>query len=141
MPIKNYTTTVDVYTSLGEIQGALAKHGATKIVVDYENGKPSAVAFMLNGPRGIQGFVLPALVDGTLRAFAKQKVKVDRGQAEKTAWRNTRDWVLAQMAFIEASDVPMDQVFLPYLTDKTGRNLYEVYASGQLMLGEGEHDA
>jgi hypothetical protein len=136
MPIKNYTTKVDVYTSLGEIQGALAKHGATKIMIDYNGGKPTAVTFALNGPRGIQGFVLPALVDGTLRAFTKQKVKVDREQAEMTAWRNTRDWVLAQMAFIEASDVPVDQVFLPYLVDKSGKTLYEVYANGQLQLTE-----
>ena len=28
MAIKNYTSTVDVFTSLGEIQGALAGHGA-----------------------------------------------------------------------------------------------------------------
>ena len=28
MAIKNYTTEVDAYQSLGEIQGALAKHGA-----------------------------------------------------------------------------------------------------------------
>lgn len=35
MPIKNYTTKVDVYTSLGEIQGALARNGACKIMIDY----------------------------------------------------------------------------------------------------------
>ena len=29
MAIKNYTTEVEVYKSLGEIQGALAGHGAT----------------------------------------------------------------------------------------------------------------
>lgn len=28
MAIKNYTTKVDAYTSIGEIQGALARHGA-----------------------------------------------------------------------------------------------------------------
>ena len=39
LAIKNYTTKVDVYQSLGEIQGALAKHGATKIMIDYENEK------------------------------------------------------------------------------------------------------
>ena len=36
MAIKNYTTTIDVYKSLGEIQGALASHGARKIMVDYD---------------------------------------------------------------------------------------------------------
>ena len=36
MAIKNYTTTIDVYKSLAEIQGALASHGARKIMVDYD---------------------------------------------------------------------------------------------------------
>lgn len=41
MAIKNYTSTVDVFTSLGEIQGALAGHGARQIMVEYdEKGRP-----------------------------------------------------------------------------------------------------
>lgn len=31
MAIKNYTTSIDVYKSLGEIQDALASHGARKL--------------------------------------------------------------------------------------------------------------
>lgn len=31
MPIKNYTTEIDAFRSIGEIQGILASHGATKI--------------------------------------------------------------------------------------------------------------
>ncbi len=50
MAIKNYTTKVDVYTSIGEIQGALARHGATKIMIDYDNGKPQAIAFGIDTP-------------------------------------------------------------------------------------------
>ncbi len=135
MPIKNYTTKVDIYTSLGEIQGALAKAGAQKIMVDYDNGKPIGVTFALYRESfGLQGFTLPAAVDGTLRVFAKQKVKPDREQAERTAWRNVRDWVLAQVALIESCDVPIDEIFLPYLTDKSGQTLYQIYSSGQLML-------
>lgn len=30
MPILNYTTKVDVYTTIGAIQGTLVKHGAKK---------------------------------------------------------------------------------------------------------------
>lgn len=67
MAIKNYTTKVDVYTSIGEIQGALARHGATKIMIDYDNGKPQAIAFGIDTPVGPRGFRLPAAVDGTLR--------------------------------------------------------------------------
>lgn len=130
MAIKNYTTKVDVYTSIGEIQGALARHGATKIMIDYDNGKPQAIAF---------GIDTPAAVDGTLRVFAAQKIKADREQAEMTAWRNVRDWVLAQMAMIESCDVPMQQIFLPYMADDRGRTVYELYAAGQLALGAGEN--
>ena len=138
MAIKNYTTKVDAYTSIGEIQGALARHGATKVMIDYEAGKPVAVTFALMGPRGLRGFTLPAAVDGTLRVFQKQKIRADREQAEKTAWRNVRDWVLAQVALVESCDVPMDEVFLPYLTDGQGGTLYQLYACGQLMLTDGE---
>lgn len=134
MAIKNYTTKVDVYTSIGEIQGALARHGATKIMIDYDNGKPQAIAFGIDTPVGPRGFRLPAAVDGTLRVFAAQKIKADREQAEMTAWRNVRDWVLAQMAMIESCDVAVDEVFFPYLTDGNGRTLYQAYATGQLML-------
>lgn len=136
MPIKSYTTKVDVYQSLGEIQGALAKNGARKIMIDYdENGNPVGVTFGINTPQGSLGFLLPANIEGVLKVFAKQKIKTDREQAERTAWRNIRDWVLAQMAFVEAGNVEVDEVFLPYLTDGKGRTLYQVYQSGQLLLG------
>lgn len=136
MPIKNYTTKVDVYQSLGEIQGTLAKNGARKIMIDYdENGNPVGVTFGINTPQGSLGFLLPANIEGVLKVFAKQKIKTDRAQAERTAWRNIRDWVLAQMAFVEAGNVEVDEVFLPYLTDGKGRTLYQVYQSGQLLLG------
>ena len=136
MPIKNYTTKVDVYQSLGEIQGALAKNGARKIMIDYdEKGNPVGVTFGINTPQGSLGFLLPANIEGVLKVFAKQKIKTDRSQAERTAWRNIRDWVLAQMAFVEAGNVEVDEVFLPYLTDGKGRTLYQVYQSGQLLLG------
>ena len=136
MPLLNYTTKVDVYQSLGEIQGALAKNGARKIMIDYdENGNPVGVTFGINTPQGSLGFLLPANIEGVLKVFAKQKIKTDRAQAERTAWRNIRDWVLAQMAFVEAGNVEVDEVFLPYLTDGKGRTLYQVYQSGQLLLG------
>ena len=137
MAIKNYTTTIDAHISIGEIQGALAKHGAAKIMVDYDDGRPAAVSFAINTEGGPRGFRLPAAVDGTLRVFARQKVKANRAQAERTAWRNIRDWVLAQMALVESCDAEMAEVFLPYLTDGRGNTLYEVYARGQLMLGDG----
>ena len=42
------------------------------------------------------------------------------------------------MAFVEAGNVQVDEVFLPYMTDGKGRTLYQVYQHGQLMLGDGQ---
>lgn len=143
MPIKNYTTEIDAYRSIGEIQGVLASHGASKIVLDYNAGEPVSVAFCIETPGGLRGFKLPANVDGVRGVFAQQKVKPKPGQAERTAWRNVRDWIFAQMALIEAGQVQLEEVFLPYLTDNSGRTLFEAYRSGLLALDasrEGESD-
>lgn len=140
MPIKNYTSGVSPYTSLGEIQGALAQNGASKIMVDYEHGEPVAVTFAMETMHGLQGFTIPAPMEGTLRAFQKQNVKVDKEQAKRTAWRNVRDWIMAQVALVESCDVPMDQVFLPFLTDRSGKTIYEIYAKGQLLLAGDVND-
>lgn len=135
MAIKNYSSKVDVYTSLGEIQGALAKGGARKIMIDYdETGDPIGLTFGLLVEGQILGFQFPANIDGVLAAFKREKIKVDREQAKRTAWRNIRDWVLAQMAFVEAGNVQADEVFLPYLTDGRGTTLYTAFRSGQLAL-------
>ena len=135
MPIKNYTTEIDVYRSLGEIQGALAAHGASRVMIDYDGGAPTSVTFAIETPAGVRGFRLPANVEGVRGVFAKQRVKATPGQAERTAWRNVRDWIMAQMAIIEAGMVQLDEVFLPYLVDSNGTTLYQAYLSGQLALG------
>lgn len=142
MAIKNYTTTIDVYKSLGEIQGTLASHGARKIMVDYDAaGQPIGVMFAVETPDGPRGFSLPANVEGVRAVFARQKVKSKEGQVERTAWRNVRDWIMAQMAIIEAGQVQIDEVFLPYLTDRQGRTLYSLYQGGQLALGDGKEES
>lgn len=138
MAIKNYTSTVPVYQSMAEIQGALAQHGARKIMVDYdEAGQPSGITFGIETPAGARAFALPANVEGVRAVFARQKVKPQEGQAERTAWRNIRDWTMAQMAIIEAGQVTVEEVFLPYLTDGKGQTLYQLYAGGKFMLGDG----
>lgn len=138
MAIKNYTTSIDVYKTLGEIQGELASHGARKIMVDYDgSGQPVGVTFGIETPAGPRLFCLPANIDGVRAVFEKQKVRAAPGQAERTAWRNIRDWIMAQMAIIEAGQVDMVQVFFPYLSDHTGRTVYQMYQGGYLQIGEG----
>lgn len=139
MPLLNYTTKVDVYTTLGEIQGQLVKHGAKKIMQDYdEQCRITALTFMISTPAGYRGIRLPANVDAVHKVLTRQKVKCDRAQAERVAWRIIKDWVEAQMAILESEMVQMDEIFLPYMVNDNGQTLFEAYRRNQLMIPEGE---
>lgn len=135
MPIKNYTTKIDVYTSLGEIQGALAKAGAVKMMIEYDgSGMPTSLAFGLNIGGNNIAYILPVNTDGVAAVLSKQKVKADKAQVQRIAWRNIRDWVLAQLALIEAGNVSADEVFLPYMANNSGTTLYQLVKDGRLAL-------
>lgn len=121
--------------SIGAIQGCLVKHGAKKIMTDYDNdGHVSALSFLVDTPSGQRGIKLPANTDKVQRVLAKQKVKADREQAEKVAWRILKDWVEAQMAVLESEMVQMDEIFLPYMINGSGETVYQLYQRQQLML-------
>ena len=135
MPLLNYTTKVDIYTTLGAIQGQLVKHGAKKILQDYDdNGRIIALSFMIDTPAGLRGIKLPANVDAVFKVLKEQKVKCDREQAERVAWRIVKDWVEAQMAILESEMVQMDEIFLPYMVNNSGQTLFEAYRNNQLLL-------
>ena len=135
MPLLKYTTKVDVYTTLGAIQGQLVKHGAKKIMQDYDDdGRITALSFMVDTPTGPRGIRLPANVDAVYDVLHHQKVKCDREQAERVAWRILKDWVEAQMAILESEMVQMDEIFLPYMVGTNGQTLFEAYRNNQLKL-------
>lgn len=138
MPLLNYTTKVDVYTTLGAIQGQLVKHGAKKIMQNYDDhGRIAALTFLIDTPAGMRGIRLPANVDKVHTVLHRQKIKCDREQAERVAWRIVKDWVEAQMAILESEMVQMDEIFLPYMVNNNGQTFFEAYRNNQLMLGEG----
>lgn len=135
MPLLNYTTKVNVYTTLGEIQRQLVNHGAKKIMQDYDDKQRIvALTFLIDTPAGARGIRLPANVDAVHKVLTRQKVKCDREQAERVAWRIVKDWVEAQMAILESEMVQMDEIFLPYMVNDSGKTLFEVYRSNQLLL-------
>ncbi len=51
--------------------------------------------------------------------------RCNQEQAQKVAWRITKDWVAAQLAIVEAKLAEMAEVFLPYAITKTGNTLYK----------------
>ena len=142
MSIKNYTTTVKVEKTINEIQKILAEHKAKAILTEYsETGCIIALSFKIETPQGIVGIKLPVKQDKVLKILKMQKeknnaIKATNEQAERTAWRNIKDWIDAQMALIETEMVTIDEVFLPYILNKNGQTLYEVFAENKLLLGE-----
>lgn len=135
MPLLNYTTKIDVHTTLGEIQAILVKHGAKKIMQDYDdNCHIAALTFLIQTPVGPRSIRLPANVDAVYAVLQQQKVKCDFAQAERVAWRIVKDWTEAQMAILESAMVQMDQIFLPYMVNDHGQTFFDAYRNNQLSL-------
>lgn len=145
MAVLNYTTSIAATKTVGEMQTALAQAGASRIAVDYDDGSPVALSFMLSTPHGPRHFTLPVNVDamhrllvsednaGRIRSGSKA-TRSSRAQAERVAWRVMKDWLLAQLALVATDMAGMDQVMLPYLQiDDTGRTLYANYKERELL--------
>ena len=59
----------------------------------------------------------------------------DEDYVYRVAWRNIRDWVMAQLALYETEIIDMPQVFLPFATDAKGQTLYNKMLNGKFLLG------
>jgi hypothetical protein len=154
MPLKNYTTEIPAMKSIGQIQGNLVAHGARDILIHFgADREPESLSFFIPTKQGDIPFRLPAnvaavtavllkqLASSTYRQWddvyqAQRKQKIAE-QASRVAWRIIKDWVDAQLAIIETEMVTMEQVFLPYMTTKSGQTLYEAMASRGFGLPEG----
>ena len=137
MPIMNYTTSIEVSKTMGEIQAALARRGVTRISTMFdENGVAAGIGFTMKTDFGQRDFELPVRTDGVLAAM-KADTKVSRSQchpqqAARVAWRIAKDWLEAQSALIDAQLATLDEVMLPYLIDgKSGQTLYMAWRSTQ----------
>lgn len=139
----NYTTTIAVEKSLGEIHRILARAGAKSVLTDYEQGEPSAIAFVIPTAFGDRPFRLPANINAVLRVLERQyeggRVQrrfVTQEQAARVGWRIVKDWLEAQLAIIETEMVSFDEIFLPYLLNRNGKTLYELMVEQRLALPE-----
>jgi hypothetical protein len=139
----NYSTTIDVHKTLGEIQKILVAHGARKLMYDYDsNGHVSNLSFSVATPNGERGIRLPANVPAIFEVLKQQKklgkikTNPDYAQAERVAWRIIKDWIEAQMAILETQMVQFEEIFLPYMLNGEGHTFFQVYQQKQLMGGE-----
>ncbi len=142
MPILNYTTTISVQKTAGEIQEILARAGARTVVIEYGADRtPEAISFQVEMNGRLVSFRLPSQWHGVwkalLKSSAERKYKTEQ-QARRVAWRIIKDWCEAQLAIIEAGAVEVAEVFMPYMINpQTNQTLFEDFKGGWL-LGPGD---
>jgi len=143
-PLLNYTTTVSVSRTVGQVHELLVKAGARQIMSDYaEGGVPTGVMFALHTMDGVRAFKLPVHTDRVMKVMRQDRATPPRyknpEQAERVAWRILKDWLEAQLAIVQTEMVSFDEVMLPYMRAVDGRTMYEMYLEGQLpALASGE---
>ena len=146
MALLNYTTTVAVEKTVGEIQRMLAKSSARSIQTDYDaEGEPVALAFQVEVRGALVGYRLPANIEVVHKTLLQQynqgKVQrrfVTREQAARVGWRILKDWTEAQVALLETRMVSLDELLLPWMiAGQNGETLYQLFESSQLALPGG----
>lgn len=122
MNIKNYTSSVPADKSILHIEKLLIEMGSTNIAKEYKSGKVSAISFAIKHGEGNIPFRLPAKVDPIKKLFLSQyrrptQVQVQQcdQQAERTAWKNVKEWVELQATMIKLEQVEFMEVFMPYV--------------------------
>jgi hypothetical protein len=145
MPILNYTTTIDVGKTMGEIQTALARRGVQRISTLFDDdGTPAGLGFTMKTDYGVREFELPVRTAGVLAAMQRDpkvpKPKQTSEQAARVAWRIAKDWLEAQAALIDAGLASLDEVMMPYMLTDTGRTMFIETRQRLLAIESGRSD-
>jgi hypothetical protein len=142
MALLNYTTTIAASKTIGEMQDALAKAGASSIAVHYRSGSPTGLTFSLGTKYGPQLFTLPVDVAAVQAVLRKQRSAGGMSRAkfestlhaERVAWRISKTWLEAQLALVSVQMATIDQVMLPYMHVGPDQTLYAAYQDQQDVL-------
>lgn len=141
MAILNYTTTIDPFKTVLEIEHVLVKHKAKSIMKNYEGESITGLSFLIDTGTAQVPVRLPIKVDECLEVLKREKknsprsnIKATRDQAERVAWRILKDWVEAQMALLDIEMVRLEEIFLPYIETQSGQTVYEVLEKKQFLL-------
>jgi hypothetical protein len=98
MPLLNYTTSVHVQKTVGEIIAILTTHGARAILQEYDDqGTITGLSFKVRIGEQELAFRLPAHWPAVLRVMERD-ARVPRRfrtpeQARRVAWRILKDWI------------------------------------------------
>ena len=137
MAILNYTTKIDAWKTVNEVQQILSKHKVSHFSIKNEGSFPVALSFCVDYKGQPLNYLLPCNHEGVLNCLKRDK-KVPNAnrnseQALRTSWRIVKDWVEAQMAIVEAELASIQEVFMPYLViNSSGETL-----SNRILNGDG----
>lgn len=136
MALLNYTTTVPVARTIGQVHQLLVNAGASQIMSNYSDSRPTGIMFTIATANGNRAFSLPVQVESVAAVLQRDRQIQPRFKtpehAERVAWRILKDWLEAQLALIQTEMVTFEEVMLPYMLASDGRSMYELYLSGQL---------
>jgi len=142
MALKNTYTTIHAGRHIQEAQDALMRAGASGVQLHFDQGRVVGLWFMITIADKEVSFRLPIKWENFQNVLKKENNRKadDDDYAYRVAWACTKDWILAQMAFIESENVSLAQVFLPYAVAKDGQTLFEKVAQtdGNFLLGNGK---
>jgi hypothetical protein len=138
--IKNYTSSVSADKSILDIERILIGMGAKNIAKEYDGfGKVDIISFSI--PRGetVVPFKLPAKREPIKKLFLKQYRKPSKAQeelcaaqADRTAWKNVKEWVELQATMIKLEQVEFMEVFMPYIYSmERGKTVFELAKENQ----------
>lgn len=140
MAILNYTTTVDSFKTVSEIEHILMIHNAKSITKNYDGKSIKGLSFVIDTGRQEVTVQLPAKIAECLKVLEAEKakgtknIKATKEQAEKVAWRILKDWIEAQMALLDIQMVQLKEIFLPYILTENGQTIYERLENQQFLL-------
>lgn len=141
MAILNYTTTVDAFKTVSEIEYILMKHKAKSIMKNYDGESITGLSFLIDTGTQQVPVRLPVKVEECLEVLRREKknsprsnIKATKEQAERVAWRILKDWVEAQMALLDIEMVELQEIFLPYIEIPNGQTIYQALEKKQFLL-------
>jgi hypothetical protein len=142
MGLLNYTTSIDAWQTVSEIQQLLARAGATHFSIRNEGISPAAITFAVDYNGRPLNFLLPCNIEGVKRFMETDKPTRDRlvkagkmktidQHALNVGWRVVKDWIEAQVALIQIDMATIEEIFMPYLViDAKGTTLSQKMLKG-----------
>lgn len=139
------TTQVLSGKSVSEIQYLLAEYGASAILIEYENREPIAISFKHRTNNVEVPYRLPTKWQEIKKLLLSNRIRKSykpaniNDTAKRIAWRQTRRWVEAMLAYSETNQVEFEQVFLSYIQlapndHRPSETLYDRVKAAQFQL-------